>query len=53
MLLFTVTGVSVWPPSFYERQLDVDAGAAQVLVGLLITAGGIPGVCSAGRMADR
>lgn len=53
VLLFTVTGISVWLPSFYERQLGVSAGAAQLLVGSLIIAGGIPGVLLGGRVADR
>ncbi|MBW3537246.1 MAG: MFS transporter, partial [Actinobacteria bacterium] len=43
VLLFTVTGISVWLPSFYERQLGVSAGAAQLLVGSLIIVGGIRG----------
>lgn len=53
VLLFTVTGISVWLPSFYERQLGVSAGAAQLLVGSLIIVGGIPGVLFGGRLADR
>lgn len=53
VLLFTVTGISVWLPSFYERQLGVTAGAAQLLVGSLIIVGGIPGVLFGGRVADK
>ncbi len=52
-LLFTVTGISVWLPSFYERQLGVGPGSAQLMVGALIIIGGIPGVLLGGRLADR
>jgi MFS family permease len=53
VLLFTVTGISVWLPSFYERQLGVAGGSAQLLVGSLLIFGGIPGVLYGGRVADR
>jgi MFS family permease len=53
VLLFTVTGISVWLPSFYERQLGVAGGSAQLLVGSLLILGGIPGVLYGGRIADR
>jgi MFS family permease len=53
VLLFTVTGISVWLPAFYERQLGVASGQAQAYVGSLLILGGIPGVLLGGRIADR
>lgn len=52
-LLFTITAVGAALPRFYEKQLGVPAGRAEILVGLLLVAGGIPGVLIGGRLADR
>jgi MFS family permease len=52
-VLFTITAVGAALPQFYERSLHVEGGTAEVLVGLLVVVGGIPGVLLGGRIADR
>ena len=52
-LLFTVTALGAALPQFYERELDIDKGLAEVLVGALVIMGGAPGVILGGRVADR
>jgi MFS family permease len=53
VLLFVVTGIGVWLPFFYERQLGVTVGSGAGLVGLLLVFGGVPGILVGGRVADR
>jgi MFS family permease len=53
VLLFVVTGIGVWLPFFYERQLGVAVGSGAGLVGLLLVFGGVPGILVGGRVADR
>jgi len=52
-LLFSITAVGSALPQFYERQLGVKTGTAEVYVGLLIILGGVPGVLAGGWLADR
>jgi len=52
-LLFTINAIGAALPQFYERDLGVDKGVAEALVGVLVVAGGIPGVMLGGRFADR
>lgn len=52
-LLFTVTALGAALPQFYERELGVDKGAAEAMVGALVMLGGVPGVLLGGRVADR
>ncbi|HVF73742.1 MAG TPA: MFS transporter [Acidimicrobiales bacterium] len=52
-LLFTVTALGAALPQFYERELDIEKGLAEVLVGALVIMGGAPGVILGGRVADR
>jgi MFS family permease len=52
-LLFTVTAVAAALPQFYERNLHVEQGHAELYVGALIIIGGIPGVLLGGLVADR
>ncbi len=52
-LLFTINAIGAALPQFYERDLGVGKGTAEALVGLLVVAGGIPGVMLGGRFADR
>jgi len=53
VLLFSITAVGAALPQFYERDLHVAKGAAEVWTGVLVILGGIPGVLLGGRMADR
>lgn len=52
-LLFTVTAVAAALPQFYEKELHVPKGQAELYVGALLMIGGIPGVLLGGRVADR
>jgi MFS family permease len=52
-LLFSVTAVGAALPFFYEKQLGVAKGTAEVYVGLILIVGGVPGVILGGRVADR
>jgi len=52
-LLFTINAIGAALPQFYERDLGVGKGTAEALIGVLVVAGGIPGVMLGGRFADR
>ena len=52
-ILFVVTAVATWMPTFYERQLHLHEGAANAAFGLLVVGAGIPGTIIGGRIADR
>ncbi|HWC38322.1 MAG TPA: MFS transporter [Acidimicrobiales bacterium] len=52
-VLFTVVAVAAALPQFYERQLHVATGTAELLVGAMVILGGIPGVLLGGPLADR
>jgi len=52
-LLFTINAIGAALPQFYERDLGVAKGTAEGLIGVLVVAGGIPGVLLGGRLADR
>ncbi len=52
-LMFAFAGFGTWMPSFYERQLGAESGAAQALVGAVILLGGVPGVLLGGVIGDR
>jgi MFS family permease len=52
-VLFTVIAVAAALPQFYERQLHVATGTAELLVGAMVILGGIPGVLLGGPLADR
>lgn len=52
-VLFTVIAAAAALPQFYERQLHVATGTAEVFVGAMVILGGIPGVLLGGRLADR
>src|SRR5207237_8115919 len=43
-LLFTINAIGAVLPQFYERDLHVAKGTAEALVGVLVVAGGVPGV---------
>jgi MFS family permease len=53
VLLFTITAVSTWLPAFYERQLGVAEGQAELYFTALALFGGVPGILLGGRIADR
>jgi MFS family permease len=52
-LLFVVTAVATWMPTFYERQFHLAQGPANLAFGVLAIVGGIPGTLIGGWMADR
>jgi MFS family permease len=52
-ILFVVTAVGTWMPTFYERQLHLPQGRANAAFGLLVILGGIPGTIVGGWIADR
>ena len=52
-LLFTVVAVAAALPQFYERQLHVATGTAELYIGVMIVMGAIPGVLVGGWLADR
>jgi MFS family permease len=52
-VLFTVIAAAAALPQFYERQLHVATGTAELYVGAMVILGGIPGVLLGGRLADR
>ncbi len=52
-ILFVVTAVGTWMPTFYERQLHLSQSHANAAFGLLVILGGIPGTIVGGRIADR
>lgn len=51
-LLFTMTAVAAGLPQFYERQLGVKGGQAELWFGLMVIFGAIPGVMVGGWLAD-
>lgn len=52
-LLFTVQGIGVWLPEFHRRFSGLTQEQSTTAVGLLVLAGGIPGLLLGGRIADR
>jgi MFS family permease len=52
-VLFVVTAVSTWMPTFYERQFHLAQGPANLAFGALVVVAGIPGTLVGGVMADR
>ena len=52
-ILFVVTAVSTWMPTFYERQFHLAQGSANLAFGALVVVAGIPGTLVGGMMADR
>src|ERR1022692_342297 len=52
-ILFVVTAVSTWMPTFYERQFHLAQGSANLAFGALVVVAGIPGTVVGGMMADR
>lgn len=52
-ILFVVTAVSTWMPTFYERQFHLAQGSANLAFGALVIVAGIPGTLAGGMMADR
>jgi MFS family permease len=52
-VLFVVTAVATWMPSFYQNQLHLSQQAANGAFGALAILGGIPGTIVGGRLADR
>jgi MFS family permease len=52
-ILFVVTAVATWMPTFYERQFHLTQGSANLAFGSLVILAGIPGTLIGGRIADR
>jgi MFS family permease len=52
-LLFTVYGLSAWLPIFYQRYSGMSEARSAVLVGALVTVGGVSGTLIGGNIADR
>jgi MFS family permease len=52
-VLFVVTAVATWMPTFYERQFHLAQGPANLAFGALVVVAGIPGTLVGGMMADR
>jgi MFS family permease len=52
-LLFTVQGVGAWLAEFHHRFSGLSQDQSTASVGLLVLAGGIPGLVLGGRIADR
>jgi MFS family permease len=52
-VLFVVTAVATWMPTFYERQFHLAQGPANLAFGALVVVAGIPGTLVGGLMADR
>jgi MFS family permease len=52
-LLFTVQGVGAWLAEFHHRFSGLTQDQSTASVGLLVLAGGIPGLLLGGRIADR
>jgi MFS family permease len=51
--MFTVTGIGAWLPEFHRRFSGLTQEQATAAVGLIVLAGGIPGLLLGGRIADR
>ncbi|HWE56558.1 MAG TPA: MFS transporter [Acidimicrobiales bacterium] len=52
-ILFTVSAVSTWMPTLYERQFHLHQSSANLAFGALIVCAGIPGTVVGGALADR
>jgi len=52
-LLFTVYGLSAWLPIFYQRYSGMNEAASGILVGAMVTVGGVAGTIVGGNLADR
>jgi MFS family permease len=52
-LLFTVTAIARWLPTYYERHLHMAPGSGEALFFFLIIIGGLPGVLVGGKVADK
>lgn len=53
VLLFTVTGLSAWLPIFFQRYSQMSESASALLVGAMVSGGGIAGTLIGGAIADR
>lgn len=51
--MFTITGIGAWLPEFHRRFSGLTQEQATAAVGLIVLAGGIPGLLLGGRIADR
>jgi MFS family permease len=51
-VLFTVSAIGTWLPTFYERSYHMSARSATALFGLVIAGAGIPGTLAGGRISD-
>jgi len=51
--MFTITGIGAWLPEFHRRFSGLTQGQATAAVGLIVLAGGIPGLLLGGSIADR
>jgi MFS family permease len=51
--MFTVTGIGAWLPEFHRRFSGLTQEQATTAVGLIVLAGGIPGLLLGGQIADR
>lgn len=52
-LMFSVQGIGAWLAQFHNRFSGMSEDRAATLVGLLLVAGGIPGLLLGGNFADR
>jgi MFS family permease len=52
-VLFTVTAVASWMPTFYQTQLHISETSANAAFGGLVILAGIPGTIVGGLIADR
>lgn len=51
--MFTITGIGAWLPEFHRRFSGLTQEQATSAVGLIVLAGGIPGLLVGGAIADR
>src|SRR5260370_27804747 len=51
--MFTITGIGAWLPEFHRRFSGLTQGQATAAVGLIVLAGGIPGLLLGGSIAHR
>jgi MFS family permease len=51
--MFTITGIGAWLPEFHRRFSGLTQEQATAAVGLIVLAGGIPGLLLGGSIADR
>jgi MFS family permease len=52
-VLFVVTAVATWMPTYYQNQLHLTQQASNATFGALAILGGIPGTVIGGRIADK